>query len=118
MPRPPPAPVKSLPARVAGGYPRDEVDGVGPVVPLLAPLIITTTRAKTTVARMGITTRRPQPRKLRPARNSLDQRRWIGSGSSERSRLAHSPSASRGGPASARLWGARARAARLRAARL
>ena len=86
MPRPPPAAVKSLPARVAGGKPSEAADGVGPALPLFAPAITTTATPKTTMARIGIATLIPQPRNSRPAANSRDQRRLTGWGRSERSR--------------------------------
>ena len=98
MPRPPPAAVKSLPARVAGGKPSEAADGVGPALPLFAPAITTTATPKTTMARIGIATLIPQPRNSRPARNSRDQRRLTGWGSSEPSSLVHSAPAARGGP--------------------
>ena len=90
MPRPLAAATKSLPARVAGGKPREVAGGAGPGLPLFAPAITTTATPKTTIARIGIATLIPQPRNSRPARNSRDQRRLTGWGSSERSRLAHS----------------------------
>ena len=98
MPRPLAAAVKSLPARVAGGKPREAADGVGPAWPLFAPAITTTATPKTTMARIGIATLIPQPRNSRPARNSRDQRRLTGWGSSEPSSLVHSAPAARGGP--------------------
>ena len=95
MPRPLPAAVKSLPARVAGGKPSEAADGVGPAWPLFAPAITTTATPKTTMARIGIATLIPQPRNSRPFTNSRDQRRLAGWGSSERSRPAHSAPAAR-----------------------
>ena len=103
MPRPLPAAVKSLPARVAGGKPSEAADGVGPAWPLFAPAITTTATPKTTMARIGIATLIPQPRNSRPFTNSRDQRRLTGWGSSERSRPAHSaPAARPAGPSSRR----------------
>ena len=78
MPRSLAGAVKSLPARVAGGKPRAVAGGAGPELPLFAPAITTTATPKTTMARIGIATLTPQPRKSRPARNSLDQRRLAG----------------------------------------
>ena len=107
MPRPLPAAVKSLPARVAGGKPSEAADGVGPAWPLFAPAITTTATPKTTMARIGIATLIPQPRNSRPFTNSRDQRRLTGWGSSERSRPAHSALAARPAPGpSARRPGA------------
>ena len=105
MPRPPPAAVKSLPARVAGGKPSEAADGVGPALPLFAPAITTTATPKTTMARIGIATLIPQPRNSRPAANSWDQRRLTGWGRSERSRPAHSAPAALSGPSSRRRGG-------------
>ena len=105
MPRPPPAAVKSLPARVAGGKPSEAADGVGPALPLFAPAITTTATPKTTMARIGIATLIPQPRNSRPATNSRDQRRLTGWGRSERSRPAHSAPAALSGPSSRRRGG-------------
>ena len=100
IPRPLTAAVKSLPARVAGGKPRAVADGAGPALPLFAPAITTTATPKTTIARIGIATLTPQPRKSRPARNSRDHWRLGGWGSSERSSPAHSaPAALRSGRA-------------------
>ena len=90
MPRTLAPAVKSLPARVAGGKPSEAADGVGPAWPLFASAITTTATPKTTMARIGIATLIPQPRNSRPARNSRDQRRLTGWGSSERSSPAHS----------------------------
>src|SRR6266702_2361968 len=98
MPRPLPAAVKSLPARVAGGKPSEAADGAGPPWPLFAPAITTTATPKTTMARIGIATLIPQPRNSRPFTNSRDQRRLTGWGSSERSRPAHSAPAARPAP--------------------
>src|SRR5689334_23988914 len=98
MPRPLPAAVKSLPARVAGGKPSEAADGAGPPWPLFAPAITTTATPKTTMARIGIATLIPQPRKSRPFTNSRAQRRLAGWGSSERSRPAHSAPAARPAP--------------------
>src|SRR6516162_10569531 len=90
MPRTLAGAVKSWPARVAGGKPREAADGAGPAWPLFASAITTTATPKTTMARIGIATLIPQPRNSRPARKSRDQRCLTGSGSSERSKLAHS----------------------------
>src|SRR6516225_8062151 len=90
MPRTLAAAVKSWPARVAGGKPREAADGAGPAWPLFASAITATATPKTTMARIGIATLTPQPRNSRPARNSRDQRRLAGWGSSERSSPAHS----------------------------
>ena len=90
MPRLLAAAVKSLPARVAGGKPREAAGGAGPGLPLFAPAITTTATPNTTMARIGIATRIPQPRNSSPARNSWDQRRLTGWGSRERTSLDHS----------------------------
>ena len=105
MPRPLPAAVKSLPARVAGGKPSEAADGAGPPWPLFAPAITTTATPKTTMARIGIATLIPQPRNSRPFTNSRDQRRLTGWGSSERSSPVHSAPAARAGPSSRRPGG-------------
>src|SRR5580692_1024978 len=105
MPRTLAPAVKSPPARVAGGKPSEAADGVGPAWPLFASAITTTATPKTTMARIGIATLIPQPRNSRPARNSRDQRRLTGWGSSERSRLAHSAPAAGAGPSSRRAAG-------------
>ena len=100
MPRPLAAAVKSLPASVAGGKPSAAAGGAGPALPLFAPAITTTATPKTTMARIGIATRIPQPRNSSPAMNSRDQRRLTGSGTKERTSLAHSaPAAFRSGRA-------------------
>ena len=96
MPRPLSAAVKSLPASVAGGKPRAVAGGAGPALPAFAPTITTTATPKTTMARIGIATRNPQPRNSSPSRNSRDHRRLTGWGSSERSSPAHSALAARG----------------------
>ena len=62
MPRSFGAAVNWLPARVAGGKPRDEVSGVGPGLPLLAFASTTTATPSTTMARIGTATLVPQPR--------------------------------------------------------
>src|SRR3954447_12554321 len=108
MPRALAATVKSWPASVAGGKPRAAADGAGPALPLFTPVSTTTATPKTTMARIGIATRTPQPRNCRPAMNSRDQRRLTGSGTSERTSLVHSAPAAftsgRARPRSVTTW--------------
>ena len=114
MPRPLPAAVKSLPARVAGGKPSEAADGVGPALPLFASAITTTATPKTTMARIGIATLIPQPRNSRPATNSRDQRRLTGWGSER----AEQPGPLGAGRPARAVLAAAGRAARERAGRV
>src|SRR5689334_7036140 len=111
MPRPLGVAVKSLPASVAGGKPSALGGGVGPALPVFTPVSTTTATPKTTMARIGIATRIPQPRNSRPSMNCRDQRRLTGSGTREPTSFDHSaPAAFRSG----RAWWSRSRDGRSR----
>ena len=95
MPRPLAAAENALPAKVAGAKPSAEGGGAGPFW-LFAPAMTATATPNITMARIGMITRTPAPRKWSADRNSANQLRLTGSGRNERSSRAHSVRASRG----------------------
>src|SRR5580704_10274538 len=105
MPRPVAAALNALPARVAGGKPSAAGGGAGPLLLAFAPAKTATATPNTIMARIGMMTRTPAPRKCSAARNSANQLRLTGSGRNERSSRTHSAPESRG---PGRAWRGRA----------